>query len=281
MIDIDKNPESQLHIFEFLAEFKNPKNQRKRLKTTPFKTLQAIFQIIQTNINKKRSEHYPSKDLIADVAGICRKEVTEFITSEEIAIFCDVQRHYDTKRKRFESNRYKLKEWVFQWFRLFWRSGMMKHFRKRYDWWLSDFKKRINKWLVPLVQKGHSIKQIYESVVNNLSTEIRLKGAAAKGLKGAGIKPSGIHEAYGTKTNIEQSTNPLVKEILETVDLLGNRFSLRDGDIRWVTNYLNLNEIRGGITIQDQRLKNGMIPDSPIRAFMSAIKEYKKNKRVA
>src|SRR5579864_6607239 len=132
---MEENAESQLYLLEFLADFKDPRNQRQRLKTSHFKTLNAIYLFTRHNEKKGRQFHYPSKELLSDMAKIDRSLVTEFITSDEIGIFCEVE------RQKFISNRYKLKEWVYEWFRLFYRSGMMKGMHENYDRWLADFKK--------------------------------------------------------------------------------------------------------------------------------------------
>lgn len=278
MLAIEKNPESQLYLLEFLANFKDPKNIRQRLKTTPFKVLQAIYHITKHNLNRNRPDTYPSKEYIAQVAGCGRRQVTDFINSPDCEIFCEVRREYDLVNKRFCANHYVLKDWVFDWFRLFWRSGMMRNFRNRYDYWLADFTKRVKKWLVPLVNLGKSVKEIYEGVVNKLSTKNLLKGAAGKCLKGADTTYTRTNNDYVSLSNRESETLPLpsVKEFTFLANQVLPRFHLKEADINSVMKSFSLNDIKSGIRIHEHRVKNGFKPNSPVAGIISAITEHRK-----
>lgn len=269
MISIESS-ESQLYLFEFLSAFKDHKNIRKRLKTSFFKTLNAIYLITITNERKGREFHYPSKEWIADFAKIDRSMVTEFITSEEVEIFCEV------KRSAFCSNHYFLKDWVYQWFRLFYRSGMMKGLHENYQRWLEDFHKRIKKWLIPLVQAGKKIKEIYESVVNKLSTRKSLKTADDNSLKTAGTKSYEVLTKPMGSEDIEIPPPFSLSSILEMTNFsfeMVNRFFLKEADVNSITKYFNLMEIKSGIILRRQWERNGIKSISPVKTMIGAIKK--------
>lgn len=274
----------QIQLFELLglSIFIDPKNVRQKTKKTPFKVLNSVYLLTKNNLEKGRTEHYPSKELIADVAGCCRSEVTKFITSEVCEEFCHVHREFDPITKKFKANRYFLKNWVYDWFQLFWRSGMMKHFRTNHKWWISDFKKRIYNWLMPLLDAGKTVKEIYEGFVNKLSTEKPLKRAAVNPLKRADIKPTEYHEAYGTRISREGGVLDLPS--MQDFNFIGTqlvtRFGLREGDINSLMRSFNLIDLKRGYNIHNQRLKSGFVPKSPVAAFISAVQHGKRALRL-
>lgn len=281
-MDEIKNPQIQLCLLQALSVYIEPENQRQRIKKSFFKVLQAIYQIMRTNENKGRSEHFPSKELIADVAGCGRRQVTDFVTSTCFSEFCDVQRSYNKEKKRFAPNRYVLKKGIYELFVLFWRSGMMKNFRKNYDWWLSDFKKRIQNWLIPLLENGKTVREIYESVVNKSSMRKCLKGAAGKCLKGAGIKSTrDIHKDSVIRETRYSEPPPLPS--FQQMNFIGSqlstRFLLKDGDINSIFNNFSLKDIKSGYNIHESRIKNGLKPKSQVAAFISAIMKGKENRQ--
>lgn len=267
---MEENQEIQIHLIECLAGFKDPKNERQRLKSSHFKTLNAIYLLIRHNEKKGRQTHYPGKELISDVAKIDRSLVTEFITSKEVELFCEV------KRSAFRSNEYKLKEWVYQWFRLFYRSGMMRGMQDNYNRWLLDFKKRLNRWLIPLIQSGKQIREIYESVVNKLSTINPLKVAARNPLKVAAIHASGGPMKPTGSEDIESFnpfTLPSLMDVVNFSQEMLNRFHLKEGDINSIINSFRLIDIKRGIMIRRSWENNGFKSFSPVRSMIGAIKK--------
>lgn len=271
----------QICLFQLsdLATLINPKNKRIRVKKTPFKVLQAIYQITRTNENKGRHSHYPSKELIAHVAGCGRRQVTEVINAEYFKEFCEVYRDYDIVKKRFKSNRYVLKQEVYEFFGLFWRSGMMKHYRTNWDWWISDFKKRIYNWLIPLLDKGNSVRDILETVMNKLSTKKGLKGAADKCLKGADINPTGLHKDYVLELNRENPVQslPVFGELTMIGNQMANRFQIKEADINSIMRAFRPIDLKNGYRIHCKRLESGFKPVNPTAAFIDAIKKGKGN----
>lgn len=269
-MDIDQNEEIQINLLDLLAEFKDQKNRRQRAKSSPFKVLNAIYLITIYNEKKGRQLHYPGKEYIADRAKIDRSLVTKVVTSIDFELYCDV------KRAPFRSNEYKLKEWVFQWFRLFYRSGMMKGLQQNYKRWLQDFQKRLRRWLIPALHAGNSLKDIYDAFVNKLSTRNPLKVAAVESLKVAAMNPAGgSTNPYGLKTNTELS-DYTVLEFNELHGKMKNRLFLNEGDIRQFTFKNSLGLVKKGVDKLLYRIeKLGWKPISKVRALQKIINDLK------
>lgn len=266
-----ENTLENLFLVEFLADYKDPNNKRKRRKTTPFRILNAIYLFVKRNSEKGNEFTFLSKDLIAKIAKVGRASVTEFITSEYFSLFCSVRRRKRGDGKN-DSNVYFLKDWVFQWFRLFWRAGMMKGLHDNYSTWFLSFKKRLAKWLVPLIEGGCTIRQIYEGVVNKLSTKNLLKVAAAKSLKAAAIKPLGdslnlkSQEAdFFSFEEEERRARSLDSQLLS--------FNLTSSQVCWLKDKYYLKEITDAVIIRQQWEDNNFAPQRPLAAFLAAIKK--------
>lgn len=273
MISIEKNPESQLHLLDLISVSINPLGKRKRIKKSSFKILNAIFLWQKRDLELGRNFHFPCKETIATKAKVSRKTVTDFINSEDFKIFCDVY------RSPFRSNQYRLKEWVFDWFRLFWRSGMMKHFHTKYEWWKNDFHKRLHKWLIAQVQEGRTCAEILYAVMNKLSTKKSPKVAAAKPLKVAGTDASQVsHIPSGSK--LDGFALPSIASLFSVADTLSSRFHLQDGDLNMVINSFSLSDLKGGLIIRETYEKRGHKPYSPIASFIHCIQKHRLDKKI-
>jgi len=271
---VSNDPQIQLLLVEGLAKYIAPDNQRRRISKNPFKVLYSIFLITKTNEEKQRTEHYPSKELIADVAHCARCEVTKVINAPYFKEFCDIQRSFNRETRKYDSNRYVLKRWVYRFFKIFEHSGMMKHFRTKHDWWLSTFLKRCEKWLIPMFEKGNSLKDVYDVVVNKLSTKNMLKPAAAKCLKPADIKSIEVHKAYRTRRTSVTEPPPLPS--LQQMTFIGTemaRFGLKEGDINSIIGSFSLKDLKEGYRIHSQWRSSGCQPKSPAAVFLAAIKK--------
>jgi hypothetical protein len=273
-----ENPQIQLFQLLGLALFTNPDNVRAKTSKTYFKVLNAIYLFTKTNLENGLTEHFPCKETLAKKAKCSRSQITRFITSTVCKEFCDIHREYDPETKRYKANRYYLKDWVFDLFRLFWRSGMMKHFQTKYDWWIFTFKKRIYSWLIPLLDAGKTVNQIFAGFVNKLSTENPPKRAAANPLKRADNIPMGNTYTYGTRINRRDEVLNLPS--LQAFTFLGNqmitRFGLREGDVNSIMNSFRLIDLKRGYKIHNQRVNSGFVPKSPVAAFISAIEQGRK-----
>lgn len=268
--------ETSLYLLECLADsMVNPNGKRARKKKTPFRIINSIYLFTKRMTEKGNSrEIFPGKALLAKMSGCSISEVTKFITSKEIDLFCEV------KREKFKSNTYILKEWVFCFFRLFWRSGMMKEYNKDYDRWIGDFKKRIRKWLVPLLQSGVTMQEIWQSVLNKLSTRNPVKKATTTPLKEPLLSPTEYMKPLGSKLNSEDGISqlPFFVDSLRLANEMKNRFSMREADINTILRGFSLSDVKGGFGVHIQRLQGGLKPKSQVATMIHAIQTYRQNK---
>lgn len=174
-----------------------------------------------------------------------------------------------------ETNIYELEDWVVNLFKFLEVKGMMKNFRQEFKSWKSSFLKRLDKWLLPLLDSGVSLRRI---LMNKLSTKNNLKGAARKSLKGAAIKSYGVHEAFqGFKSNSESSPISAFNDLFKIGEELNNDFKIQNGDLNWLINSFSLRDLKAGIIIRRQWQKNGIQVRSPIRTFMGAMNKREKS----
>jgi hypothetical protein len=276
-----ENQEIALHTILGLAHHIDPKNKRLRKKPSFFKTLNAIYIMQIANEKRGRFDNFPDKETLRKNAKISRSLVTKFVTSPWIKDFCVVIRRPNGPNKRFNSNLYRLHEPVYQWFRLMYRSGMMRGMHVDYTQWLADFTKRVNNWLLPLVEEGHTIADIYTRFVNKLSTKKSSKVAAVKPLKVAGINPPGESMKHSGYQDTESLPLSVTQDFHLAAETLISRFSLREGDVNMVMNSFRLRDIRGTIRLRMSYEERGFVAKSPIKAFMHCMKEYIKSKNVS
>lgn len=255
--------ETQLHFLEILAEHKDFTKKKPRKATTLFKTLNAIYLFTIHNEKRGIQNHFPGMNLLAKIAGCCRKSVWEFVNSSEIVIFCDV------KKERFASHTYQLKDWVIQWFRLFYRFGFMKHFLTDWDRWLKTFKKRLKAKIFPWVQEGWSIKRIYEGLLNKFSTKKTLKSYTDNPLKSYTIKSSSYHEA-NTRDKTKHEP-PVFGQEFEKVGGLMASFGFQNGDIMQFLKRNPLTRLKDAFFHYSERVKNGWQVKCKPRALQSII----------
>jgi hypothetical protein len=156
---------------------------------------------------------------------------------------------------------------------------MMKNYLKKFDWWYNDFSKRMKKWLIPLVQEGLSVRDIYARLMNRFSTEKSLKLHSRKSLKLHTIKPSGIHEDFVYKSNTEPAL-PYVQGLLDLGSHLKGRFSLREGDVNMLMKSFSLNHHKRATNLYELWLKRGISPQSPIRLYQTCLNKTRNEKWV-
>ena len=192
-----------------------------------------------------------------------RKSSTKFLCGEGEVFFEKIPRYKAT-------NIYKLHEWVIECFEFFEKKGMMHGIMQDFEKWRKCFLKRLDKWLLPLLEKGLPLRDI---LMNKLSTRKPLKGADPKPLKGAGIKPSESHEAFqGSKSNTE-SHIPF-SELKEVGDTLV-RLSLKEGDIRMLLRCYSLNWLKRACKLMNEWRLRGMEFKSPVRVFQTCLNRTK------
>jgi hypothetical protein len=88
------------------------------------------------------------------------------------------------EHREFTSNIYRLNPWVVRLFEFLEAKGMMKKFRSNFSSWKSTFLKRVHNWLLPLLRKQLSLKDI---LMNRVTNKKSLKGLAERNLKGLPI----------------------------------------------------------------------------------------------
>lgn len=186
------------------------------------------------------------KKRIKNTGHISRKAVTKFITGEGLVFF--------KKTRRFQAtNIYKMHEWVIDVFRFFEKKGMMKGIMEDYDKWREVFLRRLNKWLLPLLEKGNTLKHI---LMNKICTKPKLKGAYPNPLKGASIKPSGFYESFQGIINGTLSVPSFRIKEIETMFLSSLRKSCED--IGWFARKGNC--IRNPVGLLAQRFADHLRP---------------------
>ena len=154
---------------------------------------------------------------------------------------------------------------------------MMRGFLDNYSKWLSGFKKRLSRWIIPLVEGGMSIKQIYEGLVNKLSTKSMLKSTVANPLKSAGINPSGNSlNLKSPRTDFFSSQEE--ERRAQTLESKLYGFKLTVSQVSYLKDTYYLQEIRDGVNMLSQWIDNMMVVKSPIAAIMAAIKKTSKEK---
>lgn len=241
------------------------KSQRKRYRPTEFKTLNAMYQL-NKNVGRTWEIFACGKKTIGKTAQkIGRKAITRFICGEGLVFF--------KKTPRFKTtNIYELEKWVVDVFRFFEKKGMMQGIVQDFHKWRRNFLKRLENWLLPLLEKGHSLKDV---LMNKLSTKRPLKGADPNPLKGAGIKPSGCEAFQGSKSNIE-FLSPSIQTFIQTQQELYGRFKLREGDIHIFMNCYDLNHHQRAMTMGRVWLSNGLQPENPVRIYQKLLNKTKR-----
>ena len=290
--------EQQLFFVEFLSDFTDPRNERKKVKKTYFKTLYAIYLLTKHNLKRERSTHYFGTTLISETAFCSRCSVSRFLNSPDISLFCEVTKRY------MKTNLYKLHDWVYDFFKLFELSGMMNLYLKKYESWKKTFKLRIRNWLIPLIQKGRQIKAIYEEVMNKLSTKNPLKSYTVNPLKSYSTTSTRFNYTFGVKNIIdikgrflpgvekkeqkEGRKQGLEQERKEHADLgaqlsnavafkLSKHVGMSGGDIHQFLFKNSLYTVKKSTEILCSRMKNlAFRPQSGVKALQAIINKLKR-----
>lgn len=215
------NDHTKCLLIKNLVHSSMPRNKRARDRITNIKILYGLYQLNKNKKSGKWKEVAPGKSRIGKTAKVSRKAVTRFINGDGLVFF--------KKTSRFKTtNIYEMEKWVVEFFEFFERKGMMKGFMNDFDVWKKKFLKRLDKWLLPLLEKKFTLHQI---LMNKLSTKKELKGAYPPPLKGAGIKPTGSMNPIGIKTKDENADLGL-QQSNEVAGILSSRLFLSGADIR-------------------------------------------------
>jgi hypothetical protein len=268
--DLMPSPEEQIYLIKFLLEspHKFTGDKRPRSRNVAFKILYQLH-LLQKNVDRgKWCCVYPSTETIAKWADVSQRSVIYFINSTAATCFFKVRRGIN------KSNKYFLNPWVHEMFELLERIGIMKNIKLNFETWKKTFFKRIENALIPEFHKGLSVNE----VMNKLSTKVKVKLHPKKAAKLHPTTLSGNTTHSGFRYNSEEKQTqlyPALNDAINAAGLLGSRFKLQNGDINWLLKTQKLNDLKGGIRVADEWLKNGLLPQSPIRVMMSAIKKHK------
>lgn len=239
------------------------KNLRIRSSPTQFKILTAIYQLRKNVLSKKWEKVAPGKAKIAKTARSSRDSVTRFINGTGLAFF--------KKTTRFKAtNLYDLEPWVVKCFQFFEKKGMMKGIIQDFEKWRKTFLLRINKWLLPLLEKGFSLNDI---LMNKLSTKTRLMSAYPEPLMSAGIKPSGF-ALKGNRNNTEISV-PSICEFDSLSKQLETELRISRSDVNTFVLHYPLSHHKRAATLALKWMANGIKPDSPVRMYQSCLNKTK------
>lgn len=267
----------QIYLIYYLINPQAPRNEkikRIRCKTSYIQILNALYQMNKNTlgIKAKWEEVAPGKKRIADVARTTRKYVTQFINSSEFPLFCE------KVIRPGATHIYRLQQWVVDAFKFFEVKGMMKSFIDDFDSWKTTFTKRMQKWLLPLIDKGHSLKEI---LMNKLSTKSKLKGTPPDPLKGTPIKHPSVgrmgssYEAPSDDIETKSGLSRILclKDLDKAAETLLDRFKIKEADVNWIINHLGLKIVKGAIRIRESMMN--FTPKSPIKGFMWCVSKYK------
>lgn len=166
----------------------NPFLSDPKRKRTSFIPLEILYQIYlyQKNVDRGAwNDIHTMKETIARHVGCCRTSVTNFFNSKTIGvdIFVGVARYSKRLNGKFQANRYWLKPGIQQALQFLERKGFFKNMKKDRVKWRKGFDNRLEKWLIPLLEKGLTFSQILKGDMNILSTKNEAKLAAVEARK--------------------------------------------------------------------------------------------------
>ncbi len=185
----------------------NPK--RKRISFTPILILYQMY-LLQKNVHRGVwKDIHTMKETIAEYSGVSRTSITNFFNSREVDLFIGIARYSKRENGRFSVNHYWLKPGIFEAMAFLERKGFFKGIKTDLMKWRIYFDKRLESWLIPLLEKGLDFRKILKGEVNILSTKNKAKLAAVEPAKLAGttLPPE---ESFTTHRHLN---NPVVKPV--------------------------------------------------------------------
>lgn len=276
----EENLEINVNLLDLIINPKHSLGWRVRGSPTKIKILYQFYQYHKKLNSGEWQIICPSKEQISEHAQVSRRHVTEFINSDDAEIFLEVERRDRLPGShKYQSNIYRLKPWLIEIFEFYEKTGMMRGFRADFGAWKRGYSKRFSKWLIPQIQKGLTLNQILEkkALMNKLSTEKELKGAAGQALKGAGIKylSDSLIKPTGFISNTERQI-PALRDFKIISQTLQTRFLLKEGDINMLMSTVDLRTHKKACRMGLDWLKNGLDPKNPVRVYQSCINRVKR-----
>jgi hypothetical protein len=200
--------------------------KRKRSSFTPLEIVYQLY-LYHKNVDRGRwVDIHPAKETIAAHCGVSRSSITNFINSKIIRtdLFFHVKRGKRING-RFEANQYALHPKIKKCFSFLERKGFFKGMKKDRVQWRKWFNTRLEKWLIPLLEKGKSLDQILNRDLNRPSTKTDAKLATVKPAK---LADTTLKDSLKDLTTLRHTNNPGVAPssiLLEFQELEGQ---LRD-----------------------------------------------------
>ncbi len=258
-------------IFALGISYEDTPGARRHFAASHIKILYNLYQY-----SKRYESIYPGAKTQAKAKSLnlSTKSIYRFVNDDEKF------NKFGTKiRREYDSNEYKLHPWVIECFQNLERLGFMKFFATDFKKWLRLWKLQIPRFIMNKLMNISTWANLSMKKAK-LSTNQRDKCPRGTGidvpLQGASLSSQGSLE-----DGIREAMNPFSAKHEEMVKALEKEFGMRGGDIHYVTNYLGLRDMQGGISILRQRVQKGWRIDSPIKSFMHSVKTFKNLRKSA
>lgn len=257
-------------IFGLGISYEKNETTRRHFAPSYIKILYNLYQY-----TKRHTAIFPGakKQASAKSVNLSTKSIFRFVNSKQFHLF-------GIKMKRdYGSNAYRLHPWVIECFQNLEKLGFMKYFTLDFKKWRKLWMLQIPRFIMNKLMNISTWADLRDKN-RKFSTKSRDRCPTKEGidvpLLGASLSSRGSLE-----DGIREATNPFSAKHEEMVDSLEKEFGMRAGDINYVTNYLGLRDMQGGITILRQRVHKGWRVDSPIKAFMHSVKTFKNLRKSA
>jgi hypothetical protein len=245
-----------------------------KISPVKIKSIYHLFQLSKKVDRKEFTDISQGKELICEKGKFGRTQFTKFINSPDFQLFGKVIHRNNGVEDL--TNLYELHDWVKSIFRFFEKVGMMQGFRNEFERWRCRIKRRLRKWLLPLLEAGKTFSQILENrkLVNKLSTKTVSKPTDPTLSKPTAIK----HTSYmgSIKPSRESKSKqelPAIRGFCQIAETLSVRFSIRDGDLNMIMNSFSLKEIKSGLRMRENWKANGFQAKSEIGAFLACMRK--------
>lgn len=228
-----------------------------------------LYHLYQLHAKKKWSKIFQKWSTILENLPICESKAKAWLNSEDAKLFLDL------KHIPGRANEIVVKSWVLEAYAFFEKTGMMKWFRDDPEKWRKTFFKRFDKILTPLLDLGLNLKQIYERLMNKLSTKTEPKRDGLESQKGTTSQGTYIKSPCSIKPNGHLDRNreipSFLKPFLEVKEFLSDRLQMQEGDINFFLRSYSINQTKEAVRKASAWLRNGLIPQSPVMVFQKLL----------
>lgn len=264
-----ENLQVQLHAIDLLLS-PSMLGKKKKIKKSRIKIIYALHLIHKHNQKRSRPTDFPKLSTIAKIANVSIRTVENFILDPDFELYGSV------RRQPWVSNEYLLYDWVYEFFDLAERLGMMRGFLTNFEGWKMAFRKRLHACIMPLAEREMCIKEIKDHllarkrVANKLSTKNSVKLQTEDPFKLHPTTPSGLNNNLRVYNESEQAL-PILKEYEKIAFELGNRYKLQGSDLFSILNQFSLSNLKQGIRLRETYRINGIEARSEIKLMMSCV----------